>query len=119
MSIPINHHHVSQCHIKNFFNDEGRIYLYDKVKKNFYSANSTKSIFSEKYSNSVFNNGQVDHKILEDDLKMFEDNFPKAVELIANTKHTRVISTECYRALVEITLYFKTSGSKTRIGQYI
>jgi Protein of unknown function (DUF4238) len=105
MSIPLNHHYVSQCHIKNFFSPDGKIYLYDKAKKNFYSAISTKNIFSEKYSNSVYNNGKVDHVSLEEDLKIFEDNFPKTVELIANTKYTKKITAECHNALVEIILY--------------
>ncbi len=91
--------------MKYFFNQDCKIYLYDKLKKNFYTANSAKSIFSEKFSNSIYNRGQVDHKILEEDLKIFEDTFPTAVELIANTKNTKIISTECYRALTQITLF--------------
>ena len=106
MSIPLNHHYVSQCQIKQFFNaEEGKIYLYDKDKKNFYWRTSTKSIFSEKFSNSIFKQGNINHKTLEDDLKIFEDEYPIAVELISDTAKTGTISKECYHSLLNITLF--------------
>lgn len=78
MSIPKNHHYVSQCHIRNFLNkSEGLIYLYDKELKNFYSSSSPKNIFSELYSNSTFVNGEVDNALLENELQEnFENAFP-------------------------------------------
>jgi hypothetical protein len=106
MSIPLNHHYVSQCQIKQFFNEEhGKIYLYNKVKRNFYSRPSSKGIFSEKYSNSIFKDGKIDHTTLEDDLKIFEDEYSGAVELISNTGKTRNISKDCYHSLLKITLF--------------
>jgi len=72
-NIPLNHHYVSQCQIKNFFNKEkGFIYLYDKILKNHFKKSTTKAVFSEKEGNSRFYNGEIDHSSLEKDLK---DNF--------------------------------------------
>ena len=105
MSIPLNHHYVSQCQIKKFFNTEGKIFLYDKSKRNFYWKNSSKNIFSEKFSNSIFNNGEIDHETLEHDLKLFEDNYPSAVELISEGAKSGKISNDCYQSLVSITLF--------------
>ena len=79
MSVPFNHHYVSQCQIHNFFNSEGLISLYDKSLNNFYNKKSSKGIFSEKFSNSIYREGLVDHRFLEEDLKIFEDEFPSAV----------------------------------------
>jgi hypothetical protein len=77
MSVPKNHHYVSQCHQKEFFNNEtGRIYLYDKERDNFYSKQSTKRLFSEEFLNSRATQGRIDHLTLEYELKaLFEDDF--------------------------------------------
>lgn len=106
MSTPINHHYVSRCQIKQFFNKhENKIFLYDKAKKNFYSSISSKNIFSEKFSNSIYRNGQVDHESLENELKVFEDFYPITVQLITDTARTGKIYKECYDALVNLTLF--------------
>lgn len=105
MSIPINHHYVSQCQIKNFFSNEGKIFLYDKPKQNFYSKTSSKNIFSEKFSNSIYKDGKIDHETLENDLKIFEDEYTKAVKLISETSNTLKITKECHHALLNIALF--------------
>lgn len=84
MSTPKNHHYVSQCHSKCFFNTtENKIYLYDKLKDNFFSKNTTKTIFSEDYSNSTLINGKVNHDVLEKDLKQLaEDDLPEIIKTV-------------------------------------
>jgi hypothetical protein len=90
MSTPKNHHYVSQRHIKNFFNKERRqIFYYDKELDRFGSKLTTKSIFSEDFSNSRVIDGEVDHKALEDDLNIhfendFERNYLAVKAIIAN-----------------------------------
>lgn len=85
MSEPKNHHYVSQCQIRNFFNhEEGKIYLYDKELDNFYSKRTTKSIFSKTQLNSRAVEGKVDNTSLEHDLKKhFEDNFDRSVQIVS------------------------------------
>lgn len=84
MSIPRNHHFVSQCQIKNFYNfDLNKIFLYDKKLKNLFSNETTKSVFSEKDSNSTIENGTVDHESLEKELSQnFENDFSKHYNVI-------------------------------------
>jgi hypothetical protein len=79
LSSPKNHHYVSQCHSRLFFNDqEGKIYCYDKELDNFYSKLTTKSLFSEEFSNTRGDDGGLDHKTLEDQLNVFfEKDFDK------------------------------------------
>ena len=107
MSIPKNHHYVSQVHLKNFFNvDEGQIYIYDKTRKNFYSKKSTKTVFSEKYSNSRYLNGKLDHKSLEDDLnEHFEKDFSSHYDTINSFIQNRTWNTEVQNALIYIAKY--------------
>lgn len=84
MSVPKNHHYVSQCHQREFFNTEtGRIYLYDKKRDNFYNKQSTKRLFSEDYLNTKTTNGRIDHRTLEYELKaLFEDDFAVHVKKV-------------------------------------
>ncbi|CAM4055407.1 DUF4238 domain-containing protein [Flavobacterium antarcticum] len=84
MNVPLNHHYVSQVHLKNFFNlCEGKIFVYDKLKNNFFSKTTTKTLFSEKYLNSRFNKGNVEHESLENDLNNhFENDFSKHYQVI-------------------------------------
>jgi hypothetical protein len=81
MSLPKNHHYVSQCHIRNFFNSvQNKIYCYDKELDNHYSKQSSKKLFSEDYSNTRLINGELDHQTLEDELNLnFEQDFDKHV----------------------------------------
>ena len=84
MSIPRNHHFVSQVHIKNFFNSEkGKIFIYDKLLNNYFFKTTTKSVFSEKDLNSKFGDGNLDHISLEEDLnEHFEKDFSKHLEIV-------------------------------------
>ena len=77
MSTPKNHHYVSQCHQKEFFNDStGLIYVYDKELNNHYSKQTSKSLFSEDQLNTRESNGNLDQSTLETELKLlFEDEF--------------------------------------------
>jgi len=81
-----NHHFVSQVHLKNFFNSsEGKIYVYDKIRKNHFNATSTRKLFSEKDSNARFVDGQVDYNELENELnEYFEKGFPKYFGVISD-----------------------------------
>lgn len=86
MSTPQNHHYVSQCQIRSFFNkNTGKIYLYDKKQDNFFSKPTTKSIFSERLLNSKVINGKVDHNEVEDDLRIhLEKNYGKNLKTVEN-----------------------------------
>lgn len=87
MSNPRNHHYVSQCQIKNFFNKEkGVICVYDKSYNRYFKKTTSKSLFSEEDGNSKVINGQVNHKILEDDLNMnFENWFSNDFSAVKNS----------------------------------
>ena len=106
MSIPKNHHYVSQCHIRNFFNNsENKIYLYDKKINNFFASQSTKSIFSEEFSNSTLYHGKVNHKILEDELRInFENDFHKITDEIK-----KICSNPCVANEEQIELLYQLS----------
>jgi hypothetical protein len=82
MSTPINHHYVSQCHQREFFNEAaGYIYVYDKELKNFYRKKTTKTLFSGDHINSKQGSDYVDHTTLETELKLlFEDDFKVRID---------------------------------------
>lgn len=90
MSTPINHHYFSQCHSRSFFNEQDKkIYYYDKQLDKFSYKLTTKSLFSEDYSNTKLDNNEFDHKSLEDELNLyFEQDFERhsknIVELAEN-----------------------------------
>lgn len=108
MSEPKNHHYVSQCHIKNFFNlVDNRIYLYDKTRDNFYHSNSSKNIFSEQYANSRLSDGKIDNTTLENELQVnFENHFHRITELIENFEsNIESNNFETIMALYRLTLY--------------
>ena len=79
MSTPINHHYVSECHLKEFFNEEtNHIYLFDKKLLNYYNRPGTKRIFSEDNLNTRLLNNRLDNLSLEVELRvLFEDDFAK------------------------------------------
>lgn len=106
MSIPKNHHYVSQCQIRNFFNrEENKIFLYDKKADNIYSKTTTKSVFSERELNTVYENGQIDHETIEKDLRdYFEESFTKNLAIIkAYVETEQAVPGEIHKALFEIT----------------
>ncbi len=79
-----NHHFVSQCHLKEFFNnEEGHIYLYDKQRNNHYKNSGTKRIFSEKDLNAKLLDDKVDRRTMEIELQvLFEDDFAKHLAIV-------------------------------------
>ena len=107
MSTPKNHHFVSQVHIKNFFNkEEKKIYVYDKIKKNHYCKNATKTLFSEIGLNSKYSNGEVDHESLEKDLNdYFEKDFTINTQCVENFVKRKVLNEEVEKALVYFAKY--------------
>ncbi|MFD0965114.1 DUF4238 domain-containing protein [Pseudofulvibacter geojedonensis] len=95
MSIPRKHHFVSECQIKNFYNDDlNRIFLYDKECDNHFSRMAPKSIFREKDCNSKIENGVIDHGTLEKELNLnFENDFLKhfnIIKSIINSNHANL-----------------------------
>lgn len=81
MSTPINHHYVSQCQQREFFSSEkGKIFVYDKEKKNHYFKRTTKTLFSEDNLNTRSINDKIDPSQLELELRvMFEEDYTKHV----------------------------------------
>jgi len=108
MSIPKNHHFVSKTHIENFFNViENKIFVFDKLKDNFYSKTTTKTLFSEKFSNSRYIDGNVDHISLEKELNdFFEKDFAKNTTIIEEF----MLHRECSDEVMEALSYFAKYG---------
>jgi len=78
MSDSVNHHYVSECLIKNFYNaQEGKIFLFDKQRTNHFSRPGTKKIFSHPYDNTSLMNGKVSNHIEEELNTYFENDFPR------------------------------------------
>jgi len=84
MSIPRNHHYVSQVHLKQFFNEqENLIYVYDKQRENYFSKKTTKSLFSEKDLNTRYIDENKDFESLENDLNnFFEKDFNENLNIV-------------------------------------
>lgn len=101
MSIPKNHHYVSQCHLREFFNESrGEIYIYDKKLDNFYSKSTTKTLFSEDFLNSKVVNGKKDHALLESELKiLIEDKFGSHLNSIKEFIISQQNGQDAYTAL--------------------
>lgn len=106
MSSPKNHHYVSQCHQKEFFNDEvGLIYLYDKELDNYYYKSSTKRLFSKDHLNTKERNGELDQVTLEKELKILtEDNFIKNVSKVKQFLNDQNELQQTYEALFCLTI---------------
>lgn len=125
MSIPLNHHYVSQCQIKNFFNKEDNlIYLYDKQRDNHYSSNSTKSVFSETGLNSrLTDEDEIDNVTIEEDIKRnFEDRFRANTDIIIDALNRTTFSWTFRYSLDEITQLgiigdFRTPEFKKRMDK--
>lgn len=89
MSNPVNHHYVSECHLKEFFNTQQRkIHLYDKQLSNFYWKPGTKKIFSLDNLNTRATEKGVDQTSMELELRvLFEENFSKHINSIKKLYH--------------------------------
>lgn len=84
MNKPVNHHYVSQCHLKEFFNSkEQKIYLFDKQLFNFYPKSGTRRIFSMDHLNNRLVGDKLDQESMELELRvMFEDKFAKHLKSV-------------------------------------
>jgi hypothetical protein len=83
MSTPINHHYVSQCQLRAFFNDEeSKTFLFDKKIDNIFYKKTTKYISSEPNLNSAVVAGEVSHNVVEDDLRFYlDDSYSKNLSI--------------------------------------
>ncbi|SDS50745.1 Protein of unknown function [Mucilaginibacter mallensis] len=78
MSIPINHHYVSECLIRNFYNDtERKIYLYDKQQHRHFFNSGTKRIFSQPHDNTTIVDDKLSFHIETELNTHFEKDFPR------------------------------------------
>lgn len=106
MSIPKNHHYVSQCHQEQFFNYETKkIYFYDKELDRFDRKHGTKFFFSGDHLNTRELHGKIDQSVMEKELKvLFEDNFKKNLTQVQNylVDHNDFIDT--YYSLIQLTM---------------
>jgi hypothetical protein len=84
MPQPVNHHYVSQCHLKEFFNTEQKnIYLFDKEYYNFFKKPGTSKIFSQDNLNTRLTKSGLDKESMELELRvMFEENFLKHLQSV-------------------------------------
>ncbi|RKT01807.1 DUF4238 domain-containing protein [Chryseobacterium defluvii] len=127
MSIPKNHHYISQIHIKNFFNKEdGGIYLYDKNQNNLFKSNGTRNIFSEKNLNTIrLSENDLDYTSIENELNdKFEKDFNRHLETIVGFIDSHQFSTEVDSALMYFARYgvigeFRTPDFKRRMDDAI
>lgn len=84
MTIPRNHHFVSQVLIKKFLGKNKMLYTYSKKDKCIIEKLYHRFDFAKKDLNSVLDdNNKVDHKSIEDNLnKRFESGFNEHYELL-------------------------------------
>lgn len=77
MSIPKNHHFLSQVLLKKFLDSEGRLNYYSKTKDSITNKEYGRFDFADEYLNSIIDdNGEIDHKSVEDNLNHnFERDF--------------------------------------------
>lgn len=77
MSTPKNHHFLSQVLLKKFLDSEGRLNYYSKSEKCITNKEYSRFDFAELYLNSkIDDNGDIDHKSVEDNLNInFERDF--------------------------------------------
>lgn len=107
MSIPRNHHYVSQIHLNQFFNNKKNcIYVFDKVKNNHFTKKSTKSLFSEKDLNTRYIDKTKDFKSLERDLNVFfEKDFAKNIEIVYELIKSAEMNEDANKALYYFAKY--------------
>jgi hypothetical protein len=82
MSVPKNHHYLSQVLLKKFLDSEGRLNYYSKSEKRIINKEYSRFDFAESFLNSIITNeGEIDHKTVEDNLNHhFESGFNKHYE---------------------------------------
>lgn len=106
MNAPINHHYVSECHLKQFFNsEENKIFLYDKQLSNFYWKSGTKKIFSLNHLNTRLTEQGIDQSSMELELRvLFEENFSKHLKSVKRLYNDHSLVAEVYNDLNFLTL---------------
>lgn len=73
---PNNHHYVSQCLLKKFFNiSNTKTFIYDKGKNNYFYRQGTKKLLSEDFLNTTLDENQLSNKLEHDLDKYFEKGF--------------------------------------------
>lgn len=84
MSVPKNHHFLSKVLLKKFLDSEGRLNYYSKSEKCVTNKEYSRFDFAELYLNSkVSDNGEIDHKSVEDNLNInFERDFNEHYDLL-------------------------------------
>ena len=124
MNEPVNHHYVSECHLKEFFNKEmGQIYLYDKLLDNHYQRSGTKKIFSEKDLNTKLFGDMIDRISMETELKvLFEDDFAKHLARIKQFHYDQLAIEKVYEdmnylALMALVGEYRNPAYKSGLDQ--
>lgn len=108
MSVPKNHHYISQIHIKNFFNKhDGSIYLYDKHQNNIFKSNGTRNIFSERNLNTKrVSEHDIDYTSIENELNdKFEKDFNRHLQIVNNFIDSKKYTEELEEALIYFVRY--------------
>jgi hypothetical protein len=82
------HHYIQQFLIKGFLNERAKVFVFDKeLNKIKTKEQSTKSIFFEKYKNTIFFENGKNLSIIEDLLYMNKDNsFSEIIKEFQNSK---------------------------------
>lgn len=98
MSIPKNHHFLSQVLLKKFLDSEGRLNYYSKKEGCITNKEYSRFDFAEIYLNSIVDdNGEIDHKSVEDNLNHnFERDFNKHYD-----SFFRALKNDNHRLLIE------------------
>ena len=106
MSIPRNHHYISQVHIKHFFNEIGEIYLYNKTSELYQIKKSSKRIFSEKDLNTIFYHNANDYDLIEGELnEFFEKDFDLHFGNIENLLIDKEVSLDVQKSILYLARY--------------
>jgi len=124
MEEPVNHHYVSECHLKEFFNaEDGKIYLFDKQLNNYYNRSGTKRIFSEKELNTKLLGNSIDRQSMERELKvLFEDDFAKHLATVIHFHQSQQAIEKAYEdmnylALMALVGEYRNPAYKSGLDQ--
>ncbi len=114
MSIPRNHHFISQVHIKKFFNQKNEIYLYSKSTKSIFQKKSSEKIFSERDLNTKYQNGSNDYSSIEEQLnKYFENDFEFHFNIVKNITIDYVLDIQAQTSMLFLARYGAIANFRT------
>lgn len=94
MSIPRNHHYVSQVLIRKFVDNDNNLYTYCKENSCFEEKELTRFDFAETDLNSIIDeNGEIDHSSVEDTLNRhietgFNNHYNKLIKSLESKNYT-------------------------------